>query len=52
MLSFENEDDTTSFSKYCPPSVEIIDFNLLIDGKSFFDAIIKKKKKYTKKLLK
>ena len=43
VLSFENEDDRTSFSKYYRPSVEIKDFNVLIDGKSFFDVPIKNK---------
>ena len=37
VLSFENEDDRRSFSKYYVPNVQIKDFNLLIDGKSFFD---------------
>ena len=36
VLSFENEDDRTSFSKYYVPTVEIKDFNVLIDGKLFF----------------
>ena len=35
-LSFENEEDRTSFSKYYPPKVEIKDFNVLIDGKRVF----------------
>ena len=35
VLPFENEEDRTSFSKYYTPKVEIKDFNLLIDGKSF-----------------
>ena len=43
VLSFENEDDRTCFSKYYIPSVEINDFNVLIDGKSFFDVPIKNK---------
>ena len=38
VLSFENKDDRTSFSKYYVPGVEIKDFNVLIDGKSFFDT--------------
>ena len=38
-----NEDDRTSFSKYYVPQVEIKDFNMLIDGKSFFEVPIKKK---------
>ena len=36
VLSFENEEDITSFSKYYVPKVEIKEFNVLIDGKSFF----------------
>ena len=35
-LSFENENDRTSFSKYYVLNVEIKDFNVLIDGKSLF----------------
>ena len=35
VLSFENEEDRTSFSEYYVPKVEIKDFNVLIDGKSF-----------------
>ena len=38
VLSFEKEEDTTSFSKYHVPSVQIKDFNVLIDGKGFFDT--------------
>ena len=30
-LSFENENDRTSFSKYYVPKVEIKDFNVLIE---------------------
>ena len=43
VLSFENDDDRISFPKYYKPSVEIKDFNVLIDGKSFFDVPIKNK---------
>ena len=39
VLSFKNEDDRISFSKYYTPSVEVKDFNILIDGKSFFDTL-------------
>ena len=45
VLIFENEDDRTSFSKYYTPSVKIKDFNVLIDGKSFFDVLIKKQRR-------
>ena len=43
-MSFENEDERTSFSKYYTPNVEIKDFNVLIYGKSFFDVPMKNKK--------
>ena len=36
VLSFENENDGTSFSKYYVPIVQIKDINVSIDGKSFF----------------
>ena len=34
-LSFENEEDRTSFSNYYTLTVEIKDFNVLINDKSF-----------------
>ena len=46
------EDHRDSFSHYYVPNVEIKDFNVLIDGKSFFDLPVKRKKKHTRKLLK
>ena len=44
VLSFENEDDRRSFSKYYVPNVQMKYFNVLIDGKSFFDMPIKNNK--------
>ena len=41
VLSFENENDRASFSKYYVPNVQIKYFNVLITGKSFFDMPIK-----------
>ena len=41
VLSFENESDRTSFSKYYVPNVQIEDFNVLTDGKSLFDMPIR-----------
>ena len=41
VLSFENEDDRTSYYKYYLPSVEIKDYNVLIDGNAFFELTIK-----------
>ena len=48
VLSFEKEEDRTYFSKYYTPKVEIKDFNVLIDGKSFFDMPVKNKEAYEK----
>ena len=45
-------DNRDSFSHYYVPSIEIKDFNVLIDEKSFFGLPLKTKKKLTKKLLK
>ena len=42
VLSFDNGNDRKSFSKYHVTNVQIKDFNVLIDGKSFFDMPIKK----------
>ena len=41
VLSIENEKDRTSFCKYYVPNVQIKDFNVLIDQKSFCDTPIK-----------
>ena len=43
VLSFKNEDEDvrTSFRKYYLPKVEIKDFNVLIDGKPFFEIPVK-----------
>ena len=44
VLSFENENKSTSFSKYYVPKVEIKYFNVLTDGKPFFEIPVKNKK--------
>ena len=41
VLSFENEDDRTSYYKYYLPIVEIKDYNILIDGNAIFELPIK-----------
>ena len=46
VLSFKNEDDRTSFSKYYKPEVKIKYFNVLIDGKPFFELPVKNKEAY------
>ena len=50
VLSFENEKDRTSFSKHYTPKAEIKGFNVLIDGKSFFDAPVKNKEQAYEKI--
>ena len=44
ILSFprnNNTDNRDSFSNYYVPTVEIKDFNVLFDGKGFFDLPVK-----------
>ena len=41
VLSFENEDDRTSYYEYYIPSVEIKRYNVFIDGNAFFELPIK-----------
>ena len=43
VLSFENEAGRTSFEKYNVSEIEITYFNVLIDGKPFFDIPVKDK---------
>ena len=50
-MSFENEEDSTTFSKYYTPKVEIKDFNVLIDGKSFLDVSVKSKEGAYEKII-
>ena len=42
VLAFSNEEDKSSFSKYYTPTVEIKDYNILIDLQPFYDISIKK----------
>ena len=37
VLSFENEDEKKSHSTYYLPKIKIKDYNVMIDGKKFFD---------------
>ena len=50
-LSFENEDDRTSYYKYYMPSVEIKDYNVLIDGNAFFELPIKNMEETYEKII-
>ena len=43
VLAFPNEEDRSSFSKYYTPTLEIKDYNVLIDLQPFFDVPIKNK---------
>ena len=52
VLTFENEDDRTSFSKYYVPSVEIKDVNVLVDGKPFFEIPVKNKEEAYETIIK
>ena len=45
-------DNRDSFSKYFVPNIEIKGFNVLIDGKNFFDLPIKKEEETYKKIIK
>ena len=40
VLSFENENDRTSNTTYYLPKVEMKDYNVMIDGRNFFDQPI------------
>ena len=43
VLSFENENNITSFSKNYVPKIEKKDLNVLINGKPFFEIPVKSK---------
>ena len=40
VLAFENDEQRTSNKRYYIPNVEIKDYNVMIDGKNFFDLPI------------
>ena len=44
ILAFENDDQRTSNKRYYIPNVEIKDYNVMIDGKNFFDQPVKNNK--------
>ena len=46
-----NTDSRYSFSSYYVPKVRIIDFNVLIDGKSFFDLSVKNEEETYEKII-
>ena len=51
VLSFENEEDRTSFSEYYLPKVEIKGYNVIINGKSFFEIPAKNKEESYEKII-
>ena len=54
VLSFprnNNTDSRYSFSNYYVPKVQIKDFNVLIDGKSFFDLSVKNEEEAYEKII-
>ena len=54
ILSFprnNNTDSRYSFSNYYVPKVKVNDFNVLIDGKSFFDLSVKNDEKVYEKII-
>ena len=44
VLAFENDAQRTSNKRYYIPNVEIKDYNVMIDGKNFFDQPVKNNK--------
>ena len=44
VLAFENDDDRTSDDQYYLPTVEIKDYNIMINGENIFDQPIKNNK--------
>ena len=51
VLSFKNEKDRTSYSEYYTPTMEITDFNVLDDGKRFFDVPVKNREEAYEKII-
>ena len=41
VLSFENSTDRTVHTKYYLPTIETKDYNVMNDGKNFFDQLVK-----------
>ena len=41
ILSFENEENRTDYTKYYLPTVKIKDYNAMIDGRNFFYQSVK-----------
>ena len=50
-MNVNNTDSRYSFSNYYVPKVKINDFNVLIDGKMFFDLLVKNEEEAYKKII-
>lgn len=50
VLSFENKDNRKSHEKYYTPTIEIKGYNVLIDGRTFFDIPLKYKEEAYRKI--
>ena len=48
VLAFPNEEDRNSFSRYYTPTVEIKDYNAILDGEPFYEIRIKNKEEIYK----
>ena len=44
VLAFEDNTQRTSRKGYCLPFVKVTDYNVMIDGKNFFDQLVKNNK--------
>ena len=51
VLAYKNEEDRSSFLEYYTPSVEIKDYNVLIDQQPFFEFAVKSKKETYEKIV-
>ena len=51
ILAFQNEEDRSYFSKYYTPTVEIKDYNVLIDGEQFVGIPIKNKEEIYQQII-
>ena len=51
-MAFLNEEDRGSFSKYYTPTLEIKDYNVIIDGEPFYEIPINNKEETYKAITK
>ena len=51
VLAYANEDDRTSYSQYYVPNIEIKNYNVIIDGKPFFELPVKNMEETYQKII-